>query len=108
MDKTSLQGGDEWDRVIKDRLEQADYFLVFQSHAMSKKSISYVNKEINLALERQRYVRKGVRFFIPIQIDDCPIFPEFQEFHAVPLTEQGKVSELASLLIRDFQLRRRA
>jgi hypothetical protein len=108
MDQTSLQPGDDWDRVIKDRLDLVDYFLVFLSHALFNKPFSYVNKEINLALERQRSARLGVRFVIPVQIDDCPIFPEFRGLQAVRLTEHGKILELASMIVRDFQLRRRA
>ncbi len=108
MDQTSLEGGDDWDRVIKERLYEVDYFLVFQSRALFNKPFSYVNKEINLALERQRSARMGVRFVIPLQIDDTPVFPEFKGFQTVRLTEQDKVSELASLIVRDYQLRVRA
>lgn len=108
MDQTSLQGGDHWDRVIKQQLAQADYFLVFQSHALHSKEFSYVNKEINLALERQQFARQGFRFVIPIQIDDCPVLPELQGFQAVRLTAPGNASDLASFLVRDHQLRRRA
>jgi hypothetical protein len=109
MDKTGLGPGAEWDRTIEEKLEEADYVCVLQSHALARKSFSYVNKEINLALERQRYARQGVLYLIPLQIDDGPRLEDLKEFQTVSLRvdDVDAVRSLASTIKRDFQRRTR-
>lgn len=109
MDKSGLGPGAEWDRTIEERLEEADYVCVLQSNALARKSFSYVNKEINLALERQRYARKGVLYLIPLQIDDGPRLDVLKEFQTLLLRndDADAIKSLVSTIKRDFQRRAR-
>ena len=61
--KQSLVGGDIWDQRIRDQLEDTDYVLVLYTLALSRKTDSYVNKEIALARDRALEVRGN--FLIP-------------------------------------------
>lgn len=107
MDKSGLEPGAIWDQTIREKLEESDYFLVLQSRALTRKSFSYVNKEINLALERQRFARKGFLYIIPLRIDDGPLIEELKDFQALSLQEEDAVKSLASTIRRDYQRRAR-
>jgi hypothetical protein len=107
MDKSGLEPGAVWDQTIREKLEESDYFLVLQSRALTRKNFSYVNKEINLALERQRFARKGFLYIIPLRIDDGPLIEELKDFQALSLQEEDAVKSLASTIRRDYQRRAR-
>ena len=107
MDRSSLEGGDVWQNEIEERVRDADYFLVFQSQALMTKTFSYVNSEIKLALDRQRSVRQGFRFIIPLQIGAGAVLPELQEIQTVQLHDPSDVSSLVSVIVRDYQRRGR-
>jgi hypothetical protein len=107
MDKIGIGPGEAWDKIIEEKLEETDYVCVLQSHALARKSFSYVNKEINLALERQRYARDGVLYIIPLQIDDGPGLSDLKEFQTLSLRDDDAVKSLVSTIKRDFQRRAR-
>ena len=105
FDKSELRGGDEWDDVIKRSVTKCDYFLVLQSRALANKQWSYVNREIRLALERQMFARSGIRFIVPLAIDDSPPLEEFLDIQSESLKTEDDLQRLITLLRRD-QLRR--
>ncbi len=107
MDKTGLGPGVEWDGMIEEKLEEADYVCVLQSRALADKRFSYVNKEIKLALERQRYAQKGVLYLIPLQIDDGPRLDILKELETLSLRDDDAVRSLVTTIKRDFQRRGR-
>lgn len=112
LDKENLRGGDEWDSVIRKAIkEKIDYFIVLQSKALLEKGKekSYVNKEINLAFEEQQEVRRGsgVRFIIPVIIDETPEQDSFKDLHSIDLTNHENFNKLVSAINRDQQLRKR-
>jgi hypothetical protein len=107
MDRTKLEGGDNWNRAIEDRMKDSDYCVVLHTTTLAKKNFSYVNKEIHLALDRQHYARRGVRFIIPAQCDDAPIMAELQDFQAVSIRTNEDMSGLVSAIKRDYQRRNR-
>ncbi|HYK01034.1 MAG TPA: toll/interleukin-1 receptor domain-containing protein [Thermoanaerobaculia bacterium] len=107
FDRARLEGGAAFDREIEQTLGETDYFVVVQSEALQRKPFSYVNKEISLALDRQRYVRSGFRFIIPVVVDDSPLLPELREYQAVPLRSGGDIDQLISTIRRDHQRRLR-
>jgi len=107
LDKSSLEGGDEWDPVIERSIGESDYFLVLQSRSLAGKSFSYLNREINLALSRQKFARSGIRFIIPVQIDDSPLIDDLKPFQAIPIRGDKDLSHLTSSIKRDFQRRAR-
>ncbi|NIM10752.1 MAG: TIR domain-containing protein [Candidatus Aminicenantes bacterium] len=107
LDKESLRGGDDWDKVIRKAIEkEIDYVVVLQSHELLKKFEGYVNKEINLALDRQDEFRRGIRFIIPIKIDDCPILEELEHLHTIDFSVADNIEEVVKTIRRD-QTRRK-
>jgi hypothetical protein len=109
FDESSLEVGEAWDLEIEAEIKKADYFVVLLSRHLEAKVDSYVNKEINRALDRREYFRPGTRFILPLALDDAPLLPALAEIQAEPLKlEADGVSRLVSLVYRDFQLRQRA
>lgn len=107
-DKEGLRGGDRWDDVIPDALEQVDYVVVVQSRALAAKAFSYVNREIDLALKRQQLARRGIRFIIPVRVDDSPLLDDLKHLQTLDLRGgEGGVRELTSVIARDQQRRKR-
>jgi hypothetical protein len=107
MDRSSLEPGDLWQTEIEERVQDADYFLVFQSQSLMTKTFSKVNSEIKLALQRQRDVRQGFRFIIPLQIDASEVLPELHDIQTMRLQDPSEVSSLVSVIVRDYQRRGR-
>jgi len=106
LDKEKIRGGDDWDDLIEDTIENIDYFIVVQSKAMEAKIEGYVNKEIFIALKnRQSKVRKPFNFIFPIQIDDCKPLSDLKKLQTIDFTKGGKTADLASDIKRDRQRR---
>lgn len=62
--------GDDWDRAIRGRLEEAELVLLFLSRTSIAKR-SYVQREYRLALDLAATFPPGHIFLIPILLDDC-------------------------------------
>lgn len=108
FDEKNLRGGDEWDRTIKKAIaEEIDYFVVLQSQIMSAKLESYFHKEIKLALERQDKFKSGIRFIIPVQIEECPRIEELDHLHSIDLSQKEHIANLITTLERDQERRKR-
>jgi hypothetical protein len=113
LDRDLMQGGDEWNEEIEEKIELSDYFLVLNSKNLLKKKVGYVNKEVNMALELQKKRQRGTKFIIPILIDI--IAPaegrkDLLRFHQLPLRSTSYESDVASIvstMYRDFQIRNR-
>ena len=108
VDRHQLEAGDSWDAIVRQRIEEADYFVVVQSRALTAKTFSYVNKELSLALDRQRYARTGVRFIIPVSVDDSPLLPEISSLQMVKADSSSGMQSLISAIRRDQERRARA
>lgn len=107
LDKENLRGGDEWDKVIEKAIEkEIDYVIILQSRELAKKVEGYVNKEINMALDRQDKFRRGIRFIIPVKIYDDPLLEELEHLHTVDLTDEANMKELIDTIQRDFEKRK--
>lgn len=64
--------GQDWDEVIQRAFNAADVYLIFMtSRSVSKRG--YVQREINDALEKQRYNLPGDIGLIPLLLEDCEI-----------------------------------
>jgi hypothetical protein len=64
-------------------------------------------REIQLALGRQKDFPLGIRFIIPVKIEDCPVLEELRPFPTVNLSDKENVRKLISAMRRDQQRRRR-
>ena len=106
LDKENIRGGQRWNEQIQETIEEIDYFLVLNSRALSEKEGSYVNREINHALERQKDFRR-CSFIIPVLIDDTPLLDEFKSFQAIDLREPNGLEKLITHIKRDQQIRKR-
>ena len=105
LDKENLRGGDRWDDIIKNTIEEIDYFVVLQSKNLQEKRIGYVNKEIRLALEREKKFR-DLNFIIPYKIDESELLKELIPFHTIDLTGEATVKTLIDTIQRDFEKRK--
>ncbi|UCH92613.1 MAG: toll/interleukin-1 receptor domain-containing protein [Candidatus Aminicenantes bacterium] len=106
LDKENLRGGEEWEKEIKKTIKNVDYVLVLLSKALASEHESYVFKEINHAMERKKGFRQGIRFIIPVRIDDCPLLEELEGLQTVDLRDGSKIDELIKIIQRDFERRR--
>ncbi len=106
LDKENLRGGDAWDKIIQRVIKkEIDYFLVLQSLALQKKAIGYVNLEISEALERKKSFRSGIRFIIPLQIEECTKLDELEDLQTIPVQTKEQIADLIRLIDRDFKKR---
>lgn len=108
LDRQSLRGGDDWDRLIPDVIKkQIDYVVVAQSKGLAERVESYCYREIRTALERQDSFKEGVRFVIPLQLDSGILLPELTELQSVDLTVAQGVQELVQTIQEDWNRRGR-
>jgi hypothetical protein len=107
LDKENLRGGDDWDKHIQKTIKNIDYFLVLQSRALEDKLEGYVNKEIHFALDRQRYFKAGIRFIIPLKIEECKLHEDLEHLHTIDLSKQENFPELIKTIKRDQQRRKK-
>lgn len=111
LDTERLSGGELWDERIRDELEGADFVLVIYSPALCRKTDSYVNKEINLARERDQRVRGPC--LIPLRTAEISAedrISELSQFNEMPLRPthfDEDVKNLISSMRREFQRRQR-
>jgi TIR domain-containing protein/SIR2-like protein len=111
LDKESLEVGDLWDQRIQDQLKDTDYVLVLYTPALSRKTDSYVNKEIALARDRALAVRGN--FLIPLRTDE--LAPEdridelskYQEMTLRLKCFDEDMAKVLSTMRRDYQRRNR-
>ena len=80
---------------------------MLQSEALSRKLEGYVNKEITLALDRQKYFRASLRFIIPVTLDGGHLLEELDSLQTTDLTDRDNVRSLVSIIRRDQQRRQR-
>ncbi len=107
LDKENLRGGDEWDRKIRDTIKQIDYFVVLQSQVLVNKTEGYVNREINIALDRQEEFQRGTtRFVIPVKIEPCPLREDLKHLQTIDLTDEANIKTLIDTIQRDFEKRK--
>lgn len=105
IDNESLKGGDDWNRNIRKVIKEIDYFIILHSKALEKKTIGYVNREINLALDRLGEFRPGIRFIIPVKIDESQLIEDFKKYQCIDLTELKNIDKLINTIKIDFKER---
>jgi len=111
FDKESLTGGDLWDQRIRDQLEETDYVLVLCTPVLSRKTDSYVNREIALARDRALAVRGN--FLIPLRTADLApqdrieVLSKYQEMNLRLENFDEDMAKVLSTMRRDYQRRNR-
>lgn len=108
LDEESIRGGDLWDPKIEKTIKQdIDYFVVLQSDVIAKKNIAYVNKEIFIALDRQKQFRKNLSFIIPVKIEECLLLDDLRCFQTIDLEDFKGFEKLVNTIKRDYKFRQR-
>lgn len=114
IDQFCLIGGQRWDPELREQIESADFVLVILSSNLVEKTDSYVNKEIEWAIERSKRVRPSAgAFLIPLVTSNFSpgdSIPELDDFHRLPLTDDNFEEDLIRLvsdLRKNIQRRKR-
>ena len=108
LDRENLRGGDEWDRKIRDTIKKVDYFAVLQTKELANKTIGYVNREINIALDRREEFQRGTtRFVIPVKIEPCPLREDLKRLQTIDLIDKANIKTLIDTIQRDFEKRKK-
>jgi hypothetical protein len=82
--------------------------VVLQSQALVNKTIGYVNREINIALDRQEEFQRGTtRFVIPVKIEPCPLRDDLKHLQTIDLIDEANVKTLINTIQRDFEKRKK-
>jgi hypothetical protein len=108
LDRHELAGGDEWNALIQRTIgEDVDYVVVLQSANLLAKTRGFVNREIQLAIDRQAEYRPPSRFLIPAYIDDpANALDLLDRWQSVDVTRG--VDELVRAIRRDRDKRDRS
>jgi hypothetical protein len=111
LDTGFLQGGVDWNSELEEKIRSCDYFLILNTANLATKAVGYVNKEVSLAMDLQKYHQPGAKFIIPIQVEGATTEegrPDLRAFQQIPLRSESytdDVNELAKTMYRDFQRR---
>ena len=106
LDKENLRGGDRWDAMIRRTIEdEVQYVVVIQSASLAAKDVGYVNREIGLALDRQKEYREPRTFIIPVSIDGPDAhLEELKDLQSIDLLGGDGVDVLVQAIMRDINL----
>jgi hypothetical protein len=113
LDAGFLEGGDDWNSELEETIRSSDYFLILNTSNLATKAVGYVNKEVSLAIDLQKYHQPGAKFIIPIQVEGATTEEgrhDLRAFQQMPLRSVSyaeDVNELAKAMSRDFQRRTR-
>ena len=77
FDRDSLLPGEHWKDKIRQAIKNGDYFIACFSPEYIGRTTTYMNEELNVAIEELRLKQDSSEWFIPISIDSCKI-PEIQ------------------------------
>ena len=106
LDRQNLRGGDRWDQILHKALhEWVQYFVVLETPTMLRRTESYYYKEIDVALERARGFRHGVKFIFPAQLIPCDPMAELRDFQRTDLTQPDGIEQLAAAILDDWTRR---
>jgi hypothetical protein len=101
IDRHELKSGDDWEKKLKNLInKEADYFLYLLTHDLVNQAETVAYEEKDLALQRQKRVKEGLRFFLPLKIDDCEIPSEIQGFHV-----ESDIAKVIEAIKSDYEAR---
>ena len=107
IDKSNLRGGDNWskviDKVISNKETGVNYVVVVQSSRLDCRRETYVHNEVMAALERQKSIKPGSLFLIPVRLDRCDGLSDLQSLHEIDVYSPEGVDKLATDIVEDWQ-----
>jgi hypothetical protein len=91
FDMDRLEGGDDYDRKIRNNIARCSFFLPIVSSTTQRRHEGYFRREWNYAVDRTYGMADGSVFVLPVCIDDTPeasaLVPErFRALHFSRLT----------------------
>jgi hypothetical protein len=109
IDYDFLEAGDNWIGKINQLISEFDYFILALSHDLVQQPETYVYHELELARKRQSRLKPGLKFIIPIKLDNCDIPPFLSDLQVdtIDLSRDAPIDNLVKTIKRDFQLRNR-
>ena len=109
LDEDRVRSGEDWNDRVEHILEQeVQYVAVLQSAAMLHKDVGHVNKEINLALQRNDHLRPPRVFLIPVIIDDpANRLDTLSHLQSVNVAPPAGVAPLVRAIRRDLDVQMR-
>jgi hypothetical protein len=112
FDLDRLEGGDDYDRKIRNNIARCSYFLPVVSRNTQRRLEAYFRREWSYAVDRSRNIAEGAVFILPVCIDDTlegeALVPE--KFKALHMTRMPDGEPSAEFLgrLRDLLSGRRA
>ena len=110
LDRNDLEVGDRWKEVIRNAIRYGDYFLACFSPAYGRRSNTYMNEELLVAIEELRLRPRDRRWFLPITLGECiiPAYPigpaeTLKDIHHIDLGQDWKrgLASLVRVLVHD-------
>jgi len=105
LDRQSLRGGDDWERLIPSVLGKVDYVVVVESSRMQERVESYVYKELQIALDRQSKFKPGYRFIIPVDLGTCAPLDDLARLEHIQISTPAGVKALTDTIRDDWDRR---
>ena len=73
-DTENLWPGEDWQQKIREAIENGSLaFIACFSRSSTQKAKSYMNAEMNLAVDQIRLMRPGHIWLLPVRLDDCEL-----------------------------------
>jgi len=102
LDTKDLLGGEDWQRVIEEKIESSDLVLVCLSRSSIAKK-GYLQKEVKRILEVAELQPEGAEFLIPVRLDLCEIPRSMSRFNSVDLFEGNNLAKLEESIRRAWR-----
>ncbi|MEP7232443.1 MAG: SUMF1/EgtB/PvdO family nonheme iron enzyme [Ginsengibacter sp.] len=76
LDKNEIQPGQNWKDAIREAITSGNYFIILFSKEYQNRDKSYVNEELNLAIDELRQRSFQTSWFIPVVLDEGVMPPD--------------------------------
>jgi hypothetical protein len=73
LERNSIAPGVRWKQAIRKAIHEGAYFIACFSTAYNKKSMTYMNEELTLAIDVLRQRSTDLSWFIPVKLTECEI-----------------------------------
>jgi len=77
LDRTHLLPGMRWKSVIRKAIRGGDYFIACFSRSYVSKPETFMNEELNIAIDRLRTMHRSRQWFFPVILEECDI-PDYE------------------------------
>jgi hypothetical protein len=107
-DAANLVEGDMWIHAARRVIGIVDYVVVLQSTAMRAREGGALHVEIRHALERAMHFAQGIRFVMPVMLDEGPPLESLAALQAVDMRSNRGVDDLVRSIADDWSARQQS